>query len=173
MLLAPRLLRRPTETRLNQHTTHRRLSNRRAITRDMPDGGSALGEGIRDPSARPRGSAGLPAPARPRAPRLVPRSGGTALAWPPSKAIRTQPGAARQPTPWPGCVQDCFEADPERCEGRRSPERLQEFKPSYRAGPQRAAEEAADLLRGSWPLATRSLRAALIEVCRLGWTLPV
>lgn len=90
MLLALHLLQRPTETQLNQHTTNRPLSNRRAITEDMPEAVQGGGE-IRLPD-------GVARPAWGR--------GGTAGAWLPSKAILSQPGAARQPMPQPGCVQD-------------------------------------------------------------------
>ena len=64
MLLAPHRLQRPNETQLNQHKTYRWLSNRLAITEDMPDGNSAMGKGIRLPAGELR--AGLPASAQPR-----------------------------------------------------------------------------------------------------------
>lgn len=64
MLLAPHCLQRPNETQLNQHKTYRWLSNRRVITKDMPDGDSAMGKGIRLPVGEIQ--AGLPASAWPR-----------------------------------------------------------------------------------------------------------
>lgn len=66
------------------------------------------------------------------------------------------------------CTRLGFEADPERCEGCRSLERLQEFKLSYRAG-----EEWEYLLRQSWPLARRRHGAARLKALQAGLDSPV
>lgn len=123
----------------------------------MPDGASATGKGIRLPVGEIQ--AGLPASAS--APRLAARLGrqrrggqrsgryGSRLAalqadTAPASACEAANASARM------CARLAFEADPERCEGCRSLERLQEFKLSYRAG-----EEREYLLRRSQPLARR------------------
>lgn len=157
MLLAPHRLQRPNETQLNQHKTYRWLSkppsdNQRYARR-------RVGNGERDPSTC-RGDPGRAACLCP-APRLAARLGrqrrggqrsgryGSRLAalqadTAPASACEAANASARM------CARLAFEADPERCEGCRSLERLQEFKLSYRAG-----EEREYLLRRSRPLARR------------------
>lgn len=64
--------------------------------------------------------------------------GGTAGAWLPSKAILSQPGAARQPTPQPGCVQDFALKWSQNGAKDAEPRSGCESRSSYRAGPRQA-----------------------------------
>lgn len=166
MLLAPHGLQRPNETQLNQRKkTQRWSSDRRAITKDPPEGA-----GERKGSVCPRwdpGRAACPCPCP--APSAAAPLGGQGSAqegsgaWPPSKP--TEPQAAKA---GPGCEQD---SALKRIQSRVKDVDLRSWCRSSSSLIEQGRNTStcsggvSPLLRGGTGQLSRGL-------CSLGWTLP-